>query len=32
MKQAGNNVEVVDNFPGLLARIQDKGGSFRSEK
>ena len=25
MKKAGYNVEVVDNFPGLSARIQDKG-------
>jgi len=28
-KKAGYNVEVVDNFPGLSARIQDKGGIFR---
>jgi hypothetical protein len=30
MSKAGYNVEVVDNLPGLSARIKDQGGIFRS--
>jgi len=29
MKKSGYNVEVLDNLPGLSARIQDQGGIFR---